>query len=106
MNCNVSLRHGSDLVWLWCRLAATAPIRPLAGTSICCGYARPQEKKEKEKEKKAMISFQPDVMPGSRSKFIINNLETFWVKVGDQAVVFNSERGIHDFRCCWGAVAL
>ena len=32
MSCGVGCRHGSDLVllWLWCRLAATAPIRPLA----------------------------------------------------------------------------
>ena len=32
MNCGVGRRHGSDpmLLWLWCRLAATAPIPPLA----------------------------------------------------------------------------
>ena len=32
MSCGVGSRHGSDpaLLWLWCRLAATAPIRPLA----------------------------------------------------------------------------
>ena len=29
-SCGVDLRHGSDLVWLWHRLAATAPIQPLA----------------------------------------------------------------------------
>jgi hypothetical protein len=31
MSCGVSHRLGSDpaLLWLWCRLAATAPIRPL-----------------------------------------------------------------------------
>ena len=29
MRCGVDYRHGSDpvLLWLWCRLAATAPIR-------------------------------------------------------------------------------
>ena len=33
MSCGVSRRHGSDLavLWLWCRLAPTALIRPLAG---------------------------------------------------------------------------
>lgn len=31
-------------------------------------------------------------MPGSRSKAIINNLETFWVKVSDQAVGSYSEQ--------------
>ena len=32
MSCGVGRRHGSDpaLLWLWRRLAATAPIRPLA----------------------------------------------------------------------------
>jgi len=32
MNCGVGHRHGSDLMllWLWCRPAAIAPIRPLA----------------------------------------------------------------------------
>ena len=32
MSCGVGCRHGLDLalLWLWCRSAATAPIRPLA----------------------------------------------------------------------------
>ena len=32
MSCGVGCRHGSDpaLLWLWCRPAVTAPIRPLA----------------------------------------------------------------------------
>ena len=32
VSCGVGCRHGSDpeLLWLWCRLAAAAPIRPLA----------------------------------------------------------------------------
>ena len=32
MSCGVGRKHGSDLVllWLWCRLAAVAPIQPLA----------------------------------------------------------------------------
>ena len=32
VSCGVGCRHGSDpaLLWLWHRLAATAPIRPLA----------------------------------------------------------------------------
>ena len=32
LSCDVGCRHGSDpaLLWLWCRLAATGPIRPLA----------------------------------------------------------------------------
>jgi len=32
MSCSVGCRHSSDLVllWLWCSLAAVAPIQPLA----------------------------------------------------------------------------
>ena len=32
LSCSIGCRHGSDpaLLWLWCRPAATAPIRPLA----------------------------------------------------------------------------
>ena len=32
MNCGVGCRYVSDLalLWLWCRLAATAPIQPVA----------------------------------------------------------------------------
>ena len=33
MSCGIDCRLGSDpeLLWLWCRLVVTAPIRPLAG---------------------------------------------------------------------------
>ena len=30
MSCGVGHRRSLDLVWLWCRQVATAPIRPLA----------------------------------------------------------------------------
>ena len=35
MSCGVGRRHGLDpiLLWLWCRLVATAPVRPLAWES-------------------------------------------------------------------------
>ena len=35
MSCGVGHRHSSDLtlLWLWCRPAATAPVRPLAWES-------------------------------------------------------------------------
>ena len=52
MSCGVGHRCGSDLVllWLWCKLAASALIRPLAwGTSIChrCGPKNKQTNKQK-----------------------------------------------------------
>ena len=47
-------RCGSDpmLLWLWYRLAAIAPIRPLAQKlpSICHRYGRKKKKKKKENE--------------------------------------------------------
>ena len=59
MSCGVGHRHGSDLVllWLWCRLAATALIRPLAweppyATGAALEKAKKTKKNEKRKEKK------------------------------------------------------
>jgi len=49
MSCGVRCRHGSDpeLLWLWRRLAATAPTGPLAlGTFVCQGCG-PKKKKKK-----------------------------------------------------------
>ena len=57
MSCGVGLRLGLDLVllWLWCRQAAVAPIRPLAWEPpYAAGEAlRKQKKKKKKKEKKS-----------------------------------------------------
>jgi len=60
LSCGVGRRRGSDpeLLWLWRRLVATAPIRPLAWE---CSYAtgaalekakRPKKKKKKTKKPK------------------------------------------------------
>ena len=46
---------GSDpgLLWLWCRLAATAPIQPLAWElPIAMGAAKKKKKKKRKKKKK------------------------------------------------------
>ena len=51
MNCGVGCRHGSDLVllWLWCRPAAVAPIRPLAREPpYDAGAALKKQKKKKK----------------------------------------------------------
>ena len=49
MSCGVGRRRGSDsaLLWLWCRLAATAPIRPLAWEppyAVCVALKRQKDK--------------------------------------------------------------
>ena len=53
INCGVGRRHGSDplLLWLWHRLAATAPIRPLTWEPPYAVVAA----LEKEKKKKRQI---------------------------------------------------
>ena len=51
MSCGVDSRHGSDptLLWLWCRPAATAPIRPVAWeVPYAMGAAQEMAKKDKK----------------------------------------------------------
>ena len=53
MSCGVGHRHGSDLVllWLWCRLAAVAPIGPLAWDSpYAAGMALKRQPPQKKKQ--------------------------------------------------------
>ena len=54
MSCGVGCRHGSDLVWLWCRLVAAALIRPLSWEPpYAVGVALKRQKdKNKTKQKK------------------------------------------------------
>ena len=55
--CGVGRRHGSDptLLWLWCRLVATVPIRPLAWEIpyAVAGVAQEMAKRQKKKKKKS-----------------------------------------------------
>ena len=50
-SCSVGCRGGSDLalLWLWCRLAAAAPIQPLAQELPYVVHA-PLKRKKKKKE--------------------------------------------------------
>ena len=61
MSCGVGCRHRSDpkLLWLWCRLAATAPIQPPSlGTSTYCGSGpRKWQKDKKQTNKKTNYVF-------------------------------------------------
>jgi len=51
MSCGVGHRHGSDpaLLWLWHRLAATTPIRPLAWEPPYAAGAALEKAKKKKK---------------------------------------------------------
>ena len=51
VSCSVACRRGLDhqLSWLWCKVAAVAPIRPLAWELPCAkGVALKREKKKKD----------------------------------------------------------
>ena len=55
MNCGVGRSHGSDpeLLWLWCRQAATALIQPLAWEPpYVVGAALKRQKKKQNKKQK------------------------------------------------------
>ena len=53
MSCDVGCRLGLDLaLWLWCRLAATAPIRPLAWEPPYAAGVALQRQKNKKINKK------------------------------------------------------
>ena len=58
MSCGVGCRRGSDptFLWLWHRLEATAPIRPLVWEPPCAaGAAQEMAKRQKKKKKKIPI---------------------------------------------------
>ena len=60
MSCGVDPRHGSDLMllWLWCRLAATAPIRHLAWELPHAASEVLRSKKKKKKERKKELKYE------------------------------------------------
>ena len=56
MSCGVGHRRGSDLAWLWCRLVATAPIRPLAWEPpYATGVALKRQKDKKKIKNKKIL---------------------------------------------------
>ena len=58
VSCGVGHKHGLDpvLLWLWHRLAAAAPIRPLAWESpYAMGVTLEKDQKKKKKKKKQVL---------------------------------------------------
>ena len=56
MSCGVGRRRGLDplLLWLWCRLAPTAPIRPLAWEPpYAAGVTQEMAKRPKKRKEKS-----------------------------------------------------
>ena len=65
MSCGVGRRRGLDpaLLWLWYRLVATAPIRPLAGeppyaAAVALEKTKRQKDKKKKKKKESSLTIQ------------------------------------------------
>ena len=61
MSCGVGHRRGSDLalLWLWCRLVATAQIRaPACELPYAAGAALKSKQKKKKKQQPQHLSFQ------------------------------------------------
>ena len=52
MSCGVGCRRGLGpaLLWLWCRLVATAPIKPLAWEPPCAAGAAQESAKRQNKQ--------------------------------------------------------
>ena len=57
MSCGVGHRHGLDpvLLWLWCRLAAVAPIGPLAWEPLHAAGKALKRKQNKTKQNKTLL---------------------------------------------------
>ena len=100
MSCAVGCRHGLDLVllWLWCRLAAIALIRPLAWElPYAAGVAleKTKTKKPSDCEQEYCGKFQSLVLKGkSRPSASIFSLPAGWnvdVMLGARAPILSHE---------------
>ena len=58
MSCGVAHRRGSDPTVLWHRLAAVAPIRPLAWEPPYAASAALKRRKTKKKKKERILTYQ------------------------------------------------
>ena len=79
VSCGVGCRHGLDpeLLWQWCRLAATALISPLAWKLLYVTYVALKSKKKKKKKKDSR-PFWKRWQWGSETTSLIN--EPHWGK--------------------------
>ena len=70
MSCGVGCRRGSDpfLLWLWRRLAATAPSRPLAWEPPYPAGVTLKRKKDKKKNSEAHTAFPKDTSDKLKSE--------------------------------------
>ena len=79
MSCGMGCRHGSDLalLWLWHRLAAVAPIRPLAWEpSYAVGAALKRQKKKKKKKQQQQQQKKPKTKNKTETRHYRYHLST------------------------------
>ena len=65
MSCGIGHRRGSDpsLLWLWCRLAAAAPIQLLAWDPVyAAGVALKRQKKKRKEGRKETYLLEKQVV--------------------------------------------
>ena len=75
MSCGVGCRRGSDpaLLWLWCRRAATAPIRPLAWEPpYAIGAAREMAKRQQQQKNWRCTSIKENLLALTPDKRLTN----------------------------------
>ena len=80
MSCDGGRRHGSDptLLWLWCRPAATAPMRLLAWEPPhATGVALEKEKKKKKTKKNSQESVTLALDKKSLYRLFLSNPTSF-----------------------------
>jgi len=94
VSCGVGCRRSSDpaLLWLWCRLVATAPIRPLAWESpYAAGAAQEIAKRQKKKKVYVKLSLNSQQLcEEDRMHYIIASYNGQWPvskKISDLARV-------------------
>ena len=92
MNCGVGLRRGLDLVllWLWCRLATVALIRPLAWEPpYAAGVALKPKKKKKICDvllcSITMMNFKNIVLSEGSPPQNITYYDSFFMKCSEEA---------------------
>ena len=93
MSCGVGRRHGSDLVVLWYRLAATAPMRPLAWEPPHAAGAvlRKNTKYQKKKKKKKTLK--------KRSFFLCEKqLKNIFFRIWNISIKFAKMLFLQNFR--------
>jgi len=80
MSCGVGHRRGSDLVWLWCRLAAAALIQPLTWKlPYAAGAALKKKERKKGKETALWHLPQKRVAPHQAAYLTLFQEESYYI---------------------------